>query len=142
MAHPSDAVLDFIQTTLTGLSTTGSNVFRTRVYDIPDANIPAITISIGSDTARGDSGRSNIAFIDSDLIINLNIKVKSKDDLDGALTDIREEIFQAFKAAYDTRLASILDYWEIGAAEPETFEADTKKADMLVNYNFAYRRAQ
>lgn len=142
MAHPSDLVLDWIETTITGLATTGANVFRTRTYDVPDAELPAIAMSIGADTARGESGRSNIAFIDSDLTVNLDVKVKTATDIDGALTNIREEIFQAFKAAYPSRISSIVDLWEVGASEPETWEADTRKGSMIVQYNFFYRRAQ
>ena len=142
MAHAADGVVDFVVTTLTGLTTTGSNVFRRRVYDVPDANLPALIINMGADTARGDSGRANIAYIDSDLEVNIVIMAKDSDDLDGTLLDIRAEIDAAFSTAYATKPATVLDYWWVSASEPETAESDTRKGAMGLVYNFAYRRAQ
>lgn len=44
MAHPRKLIRDDIKTTLTGLTTTGANVFASRVYPIESARLPGIII--------------------------------------------------------------------------------------------------
>ena len=42
--HLRQQIRERIGTTLTGLSTTGSNVFQSRVYPLEDTNLPALVI--------------------------------------------------------------------------------------------------
>ena len=44
MAHARKSIRDDIKTTLTGLTTTQSNVFQSRVYPIGKAKLPGILI--------------------------------------------------------------------------------------------------
>lgn len=44
MAHIRKLIRDNIETTLTGLTTTGSNVFVSRVYPITGSNLPGIIV--------------------------------------------------------------------------------------------------
>lgn len=142
MAHVADSVIGFVVTTLTGLTTTGTNVFRQRVYDIDDGKLPALCIYMGSDIASDPDGRVNITYIDSVLSVAIDIKAKDRADLDGALLDIRAEVEAALSAAYSSRPASVIDYWWASADDPETSESDTRKGSMRLVYNFHYRRAQ
>ena len=142
MAHPLDAVIAFFVTTVTGLATTGTNVFRQRVYDLEDGVLPALLIYMGDDIAIGENGRTNMAYIDGDVEIRIEIKAKDSTDLDTALLDIRAEIETALNAAFSARPASVQDYWQIGMTEPETSESDTRKGTAVLTYNAMYRRAQ
>lgn len=49
MAHIRKLIRDNIETTLTGLTTTGSNVFVSRVYPITGSNLPGIIVYTGSE---------------------------------------------------------------------------------------------
>lgn len=50
MAHPRKQIRDAAVTALTGLTTTGSNVFESPIYPLTDADLPALRVF-----ARGDS---------------------------------------------------------------------------------------
>ena len=45
MAHVRKLIRDNITTTLTGLTTTGSNVFQTRFFPLEDTKLPALCIT-------------------------------------------------------------------------------------------------
>ena len=47
--HLRQQIRERIGTTLTGLSTTGSNVYQSRVYQLEDSNLPALLIYTKSD---------------------------------------------------------------------------------------------
>lgn len=49
MAHVRKLIRDNIETTLTGLTTTGSNVFASRVYPIQSARMPGLCIYTSSE---------------------------------------------------------------------------------------------
>lgn len=49
MAHVRKLIRDNIKTTLTGLTTTGSNVFASRVYPIQSARMPGLCIYTSSE---------------------------------------------------------------------------------------------
>jgi hypothetical protein len=51
MAHVRKSIRDNITTTLTGLATTGANVFQTRFFPLADAKLPAICIYSKSETS-------------------------------------------------------------------------------------------
>jgi hypothetical protein len=44
MAHARKLIRDNIVTTVTGLSTTGANVFKSRVYPLSAGSLPALTV--------------------------------------------------------------------------------------------------
>lgn len=51
MAHIRKLIRDNIASTLTGLTTTGANVFQTRVYPISSGSLPGIAIYTKSETS-------------------------------------------------------------------------------------------
>ena len=52
MAHVRQSIRDNVVTTVTGLSTTGSSVFRTRIYPLETGNLPGLCVY----TQTEDSG--------------------------------------------------------------------------------------
>ena len=44
MAHARQSIRDNVVTAVTGLSTTGTNVFRSRVYPLGENKLPALCI--------------------------------------------------------------------------------------------------
>ena len=50
MAHVRKLIRDDIETTLTGLATTGANVYQTRVYPIAEDRLPGLAIYTSSET--------------------------------------------------------------------------------------------
>ena len=52
MAHVRKSIRDDIKTTLTGLATTGSNVFQTRFFPLAEAKLPALCIYSRAQTSE------------------------------------------------------------------------------------------
>ncbi len=51
MAHVRKSIRDNVTTTLTGLTTTGSNVFQTRLFPMEESKLPALAIYTKSETS-------------------------------------------------------------------------------------------
>jgi len=52
MAHVRQSIRDNVVTAVTGLSTTGSNVFRSRVYPLGTNKLPALCVYTDCDTVE------------------------------------------------------------------------------------------
>ena len=50
--HIRQQIREYFGTTLTGLTTTGSNVYESRVYPIENAKLPALVIYTKSETSE------------------------------------------------------------------------------------------
>lgn len=55
MAHVRQQIRDQIVTTLTGLTTTGSNVFRSRIFPLEQTKLPALCIFTKSEAIEFDT---------------------------------------------------------------------------------------
>lgn len=55
MAHVRQQIRDDIVTTLTGLATTGSNVFRSRIFPLEQTKLPALCIFTKSEAVEFDT---------------------------------------------------------------------------------------
>ena len=55
MAHVRKSIRDNIETTLTGLTTTGANVFASRVYPIQSGKMPGLCIYTSSETIEAQT---------------------------------------------------------------------------------------
>lgn len=51
MAHVRKQIRDNVVTTLTGLTTTGANVYRTRIYPLASGKLPGIAVYTSSETS-------------------------------------------------------------------------------------------
>ena len=55
MAHVRQQIRDQIVTALTGLTTTGSNVFRSRIFPLEQTKLPALCIFTKSEATEFDT---------------------------------------------------------------------------------------
>lgn len=97
MAHARKAIRDQVVSTLTGLTTTGSNVFRNRVYPIADGKLPGLLIYTNSEeveTATMRSPRTQLR----NLEIIIEAFVKGVSNYDDTLDTIAEEVEEALAA--------------------------------------------
>jgi hypothetical protein len=111
MAHIRKLIRDNIETTLTGLSTTGSNVFASRVYPIQSAKMPGLCIYTSSETIEAQTIKPPRGLIRS-LEVSVEAYVESA-TADDVLDTIAAEIEAAMTTdltrggnAKDTRLVS------------------------------------
>ena len=116
MSHVRQQIRDDIVTTLTGLTTTGSNVFRSRIFPLEQTNLPALCIYTKSETSEYDTiglPRSVNRILD----VAVEAYVKGVSNYDNTLDTIAVEVEEAIAA--DVTLGGVAKDAQITA-----FEAD------------------
>jgi len=141
MASRAEVIISTIVTNLTGLTTTGTNINRGRVYTIEDTELPALSVFMGSDDPIGDNGPTNFTFQDSDLLVRIRIHVKSAStQVDTLLNLIRREVHVAMMSDYTQGLAYVINTVPLGAEEPDlSAEGEQPTAEMDLNWIIQYR---
>ena len=95
MAHYRQQIRERVATTLTGLDTTGNNVFQSRIYNIEESKLPCICIYTVSETSEPIS-MSPPRSIEKvlDLVVEIYIKgLNSASDLETVLKEVKEKMF-------------------------------------------------
>ena len=95
MAHYRLQIRERVATTLTGLNTTGSNVFQSRIYNIEESKLPCLCIYTVSETSEPIS-MSPPRSIEKvlDLVIEIYTKGQnSATDLDAVVKDVKTKMF-------------------------------------------------
>ena len=116
MSHVRQQIRDDIVSTLTGLTTTGSNVFRSRIFPLEETNLPALCIYTKSETSEYDTiglPRS----VNRVLDVAVEAYVKGVSNYDNTLDTIAVEVEEAIAA--DITLGGVAKDAKITA-----FEAD------------------
>jgi len=116
MSHVRQQIRDDIVTTLTGLTTTGSNIFRSRIFPLEETNLPALCIYTKSETSEYDTiglPRSVNRILD----VAVEAYVKGVSNYDNTLDTIAVEMEEAIAA--DITLGGLAKDAQITA-----FEAD------------------
>ena len=95
--HVRMQIRNQVVTQLTGLTTTASRVFDSRVYPLEDANLPALLIYTKSETSEPIEIGTNRT---SERLLSLNIEayVKSTTNFEDTLDTICKEVEQAIAA--------------------------------------------
>ncbi|MGB0600492.1 MAG: hypothetical protein ACPGLY_27765 [Rubripirellula sp.] len=111
MAHIRKLIRDNIETTLTGLSTTGSNVFASRVYPIQTARMPGLCIYTSSETIEAQTIKPPRGLIRSlEVSVEAYVESATADDvLDGIAAEVEAAMTTDLTRggnAKDTRLVS------------------------------------
>tara|TARA_R110000822_G_C15313081_1_gene493022 strand:- start:1631 stop:2074 length:444 start_codon:yes stop_codon:yes gene_type:complete len=94
MAHVRESIRNQITSTLTGLGTTGSNVFKTRFFPLAETKLPAICIysrSERSEYATITIPRTVLHEVD----FTVEAYVKAKADVENTIDDISVEVSEA-----------------------------------------------
>jgi len=111
MAHVRQSIRSNIETTLTGLTTTGSRVYASRVYPIQSAGMPGLCIYTSSETIEAQTIKPPRGLIRS-LEVSVEAYVENA-NADDTLDTICAEIEAAMTTdltrggyAKDTRLVS------------------------------------
>ena len=116
MSHVRQQIRDDIVTTLTGLTTTGSNVFRSRIFPLEQTKLPALCIYSKSEASEYDTiglPRS----VNRVLDVAVEAYVKGVSNYDNTLDTIAVEVEEAIAA--DVTLGGLAKDAQITA-----FEAD------------------
>lgn len=110
MAHVRKQIRDNIVTTITGLATTGSNVYRTRVYPLADVKLPGLAVFTDSEEIEPSTITPPRTQMRT-LTVRIEAFVKGVSNFDDQLDTISEEVEEALAAditrgglAQDTRI--------------------------------------
>jgi len=99
--HIRQQIRERVATTLTGLTTTSSNVFQSRVYPLENANLPAIIIYTKSEDSEPVVIGTN-RLMNRELTLAVEAYVKSVSNSDDTIDTITKEVESALAA--DTTL--------------------------------------
>jgi len=94
VAHVRKSIRDNIKTTLTGLTTTGTNVFQTRFYPLAEAKLPALAIYTKSEVTEYGTihtPRTQIRTLD----VTVEAYVSGNTNVDNTLDTISKEVEEA-----------------------------------------------
>ena len=112
MAHVRKLIRDNITTTLTGLATTGSNVFQTRLFPLGESKLPALCIYTNTESTEYGTIKLPRTQVRT-LEVIVEAYVKDASGLDNALDAIAVEIEEALHTdvtrggyAKDTKITS------------------------------------
>ena len=73
--HVRQQIREQVATTVTGLATTGSNVFQSRVYPLSDSNMPALLVySTSEDSATDIMGPSLVTNRELSVVVEGYVK--------------------------------------------------------------------
>lgn len=113
MAHVRKSIRDNITTTLSGLTTTGSNVFQTRLFPIEESKVPALCIYTKSEQTEYETltrPRTQMRALE----VMVEAYVKGTASLDNTIDTIAVEVEEALATdatrggnAKDTRITSV-----------------------------------
>ena len=116
MAHVRKQIRDAIVTATTGLSITGSNVFRSRIYPIEQTKLPGLCIFTKSEAVEFDTLTMSRS-VNRVLDVTIEAYVSSTTNYDNTLDQIAVEVEEALAA--DPTLGSLAKDTQVTA-----FEAD------------------
>jgi len=97
MSHARTQIRDAVVTTLTGLTTTGGNVFPSRVYPVEVSELPCILIHPGGETVTATTLDGTM---ERSLILNLEVRVKATTGLENLIDIISAEIESALLGTF------------------------------------------
>lgn len=140
MPHRAETILDTVTTLLTGLATTGTNVYRARVYPV-DA-FPAITVEKGEDIAR----EAEDAVLDTvlrEMVLRVVMHVNQNTNVETTLHQVAAEVYAALAADATLGLSYVFDCDIIGDDAPEIEDSqDLPVARLVSNWAIFYEHSK
>jgi len=141
MAHIRKLIRDDITTTLTGLTTTGSNIYQTRVYPLADDKLPGLAIYTSSESSQYSTINPPRTQIRT-LLVSVEIYVRGLTGYDNTLDQIALEIEEALYTdltrggyAKDTRVTSFEADFSGDGDEPVAYATMTIEVDYMTLEN-------
>ena len=134
MAHARKQIRDQLMTTLTGLTTTESRVFNSRVYD-HDA-LPCISVYTLSEELGDESQNKQFRMLN----VMVEVRAKAADSLEDDLDKIGAEIEDAIFANGDTTLSNTCKEFDYDGLDIElSGEAEQPFGLMTMRFMAMYR---
>lgn len=107
MSHVRQRIREAFTTTITGLTTTGTNVFASRVWAVSDTNLPALLIHTDEETIEVLTVHGPAA-LQRTLTVRIEGIARATADLDDTLDTICSEVETAINATESASTAGDL----------------------------------
>lgn len=120
-----------------GLTTTGTRVYRARVWPVQSDEYPGLLLYQGADQPE-DIGEHTYDYQRSQLLVRVVGVVKATASLDTTLNLIRKEVVAAVLADITLGLGFVSRAMWAGAEEPVLDEGDKPVAWMVMNFVVEY----
>ena len=96
MSHVRQQIREAVATIVTGLTTTGTNVFQSRVYNVQVTELPCLLVYTKDEIVGPEQG--TMIAMQRTLTLTIEGKAKAIADLDDTLDDIAKEVEIAVSA--------------------------------------------
>ena len=137
MAHIRTSIRDNIKTTLTGLSTTGSNIFASRLYPLNTQKLPGIILCTETESTTDLSMRPPRTQMRT-MSVTAEIYVRGVSDYDDTIDTISAEIEAALYSdltrggfARDTRVTGFSAQFSNDGDQPVAYAGVTIQVDYV-----------
>lgn len=135
-----EQIVAAVQTTVTGLTTTGAQVDRGRADDIPSELMPCLRVAMGDDKLEDPYLPALI-----DAVLDVSVFAHAHDsatNIETLLNKIRGEVTVALLANRTLGLGFVIGIFEVGARKPELAGDLAKPAGrMEIQFQVRYRRS-
>ena len=140
MAHKRQLIRERVATTLTGLTTTGSNVFQSRVYPIENTKLPCLLIYTREETSEPLTTNPPRA-IEKILSLVVEAYVKANANYDDTIDTITEEVEEAL---YGDRLINnlALDSFLVNTDISYNGEGDNPLGIVVMTFQITYHHTE
>lgn len=137
--HRREAIMQAVITAVTGLATTGAQVARRRIHQLPPNVTAALSVYQGSDAPLPEP---SIAFLDTSLTVAIDAHARAaSSEVETRLNQIALEVTAALHAA--AWPAYVIDIEEGEAAAPEVDGSGEKPVGtQRLAWRVRYRRAR
>ncbi len=140
MAHKRQSIRERVASTLTGLATTGSNVFQSRVYPIENTKLPCLLIYTREETSEPLTTNPPRA-IEKVLSLVVEGYVKANTNFDDTIDTICEEVEEAL---FTDRLINdlALDSFLINTDISYNGEGDNPLGIVVMTFQITYHHTE
>ena len=140
MAHKRQSIRERVASTLTGLTTTGSNVFQSRVYPIENTKLPCLLIYTREETSEPLTTNQPRA-IEKVLSLVVEGYVKANTNFDDTIDTICEEVEEAL---FTDRLINdlALDSFLVNTDISYNGEGDNPLGIVVMTFQITYHHTE
>ena len=140
MAHKRQSIRERVASTLTGLTTTGSNVFQSRVYPIENTKLPCLLIYTREETSEPLTTNPPRA-IEKVLSLVVEGYVKANTNFDDTIDSICEEVEEAL---FTDRLINdlALDSFLVNTDISYNAEGDNPLGIVVMTFQITYHHTE
>ena len=140
MAHKRQAIRERVASTLTGLTTTGSNVFQSRVYPIENTKLPCLLIYTREETSEPLTTNPPRA-IEKILSLVVEGYVKANTNFDDTIDTVCEEVEEAL---FTDRLINdlALDSFLVNTDISYNGEGDNPLGIVVMTFQITYHHTE